>query len=1219
MSEIEILFVIFGVAVIISIFGLISFIISLKNNSQISRLQVRIDELSQKIVKLNQNQTPAQNIPAVEANVSCEVTPKQTQTSAFSQTVSLPIENISITSDSNLSIKNIQTENPPAEIKNFININENINLAKKVYRVNQNPENKSWDQILVEKIRGWVYQKPFFESIDNSKFNSQVQKDDPVSSPPKKVVDKSWVDIFRDNWIVITGLLVLFLGFSFVVTVITPIIPREIRIAGVAIAAIIGLVIGFLIRHRRPSVALPLQGTAIAVFIMSIFIAYKNYHLISQLFTFGILIATMLIMSALADIQRSRSLAFMGVMLGFCIPILVSTGGGSLQSLFSYYALLHIGVIYLSTRRAWTLLNICSFGFLLIIATYWGVNRYHKGEFWQAQFFISFYFLVYFGLLIQGVLLKNPKNLVNPKNEFFAKLKLPLFYGALIFILPTALFLFEFGLWQNDRLLALILMLYAAIYLISAKLLINREKNIPYKNRLLAEFINSLILIGLVLSISAIPRAFSISFTTAIWTLSGVGIMYFSIQQKNSINVALGIILQVGAGIAFLRGGSLFESGIEIFSNINNNFTLKNAFYNGLFQGENPILWLIAAVVVTVIYHQFFSFSRPIDQQNIAQSNNLKENFAAENTAGVLINSLFVIFSIALIFVVVPNIYSSLMWNEFSFGFIKIIIPTVLVVIGFYMFYQNSSGEEKQPASSYWVIIPALILSYLAFTKEVDTYQTNIYHGLQALILSISSLGSAYLLYRFKNLQIALNEKPPTSFFTGIINYGQPFLLALGIFWLFRDLYIFIVNNLSISILINLPVYAIVLICILCLINYFAKKLKWQKLGDYVYLGWAFLANWLIAQIFWLWFFPEITTSDTSFTQYFNIFLMAIFSEIFYVCYRNKSSEAVANNKSTRRFFHHLYHGFWRIGLIILIISVVAVYSDLYLQSAVGLEANNSYRYGLFDSILPQINPSYWSWSLIIWVFILIIIWLFRPLKTAKENIYQNNDNGINKYLVAFSKNSGFPTAPINHWYVEVVLPIFISILILATIYRNLITEPTMAPISFYPIFNLIDLTSLISIFVSYILAKRFEGNNRLIIGFSQIYKYILMLIGIGAFVWMTMFTVRVCANYGDVPWHFSDIIYSSLIQPIITVVWTITAFSLMFYSSSHKNRFIWKVGVSLLLLIIVKLFILDLSQLSIIGYTFSFIGVGLMMVVIGYFSPIPPTIPIQNNSSEVK
>ncbi len=54
--------------------------------------------------------------------------------------------------------------------------------------------------------------------------------------------------------------------------------------------------------------------------------------------------------------------------------------------------------------------------------------------------------------------------------------------------------------------------------------------------------------------------------------------------------------------------------------------------------------------------------------------------------------------------------------------------------------------------------------------------------------------------------------------------------------------------------------------------------------------------------------------------------------------------------------------------------------------------------------------------------------------------------------------------------------------------------------------------------------------------------------------------------------------------------------------------RPVWIVGASLLGLVILKLFALDLANLETVARIVSFITVGVLMLIIGYFAPIPPS-----------
>jgi len=48
-------------------------------------------------------------------------------------------------------------------------------------------------------------------------------------------------------------------------------------------------------------------------------------------------------------------------------------------------------------------------------------------------------------------------------------------------------------------------------------------------------------------------------------------------------------------------------------------------------------------------------------------------------------------------------------------------------------------------------------------------------------------------------------------------------------------------------------------------------------------------------------------------------------------------------------------------------------------------------------------------------------------------------------------------------------------------------------------------------------------------------------------------------------------------------------------------------VGAALLALVVAKLFLVDLAQVGTVERIVSFIGVGLLLLLIGYLAPVPP------------
>jgi uncharacterized membrane protein len=81
----------------------------------------------------------------------------------------------------------------------------------------------------------------------------------------------------------------------------------------------------------------------------------------------------------------------------------------------------------------------------------------------------------------------------------------------------------------------------------------------------------------------------------------------------------------------------------------------------------------------------------------------------------------------------------------------------------------------------------------------------------------------------------------------------------------------------------------------------------------------------------------------------------------------------------------------------------------------------------------------------------------------------------------------------------------------------------------------------------------------------------------------------------------------SSLVQASITIFWAVLALSMMVWASRIKQRKLWMVGVALMGVVVVKLLLVDLVGLSGILRILAFIGVGILMLMLGYIAPLPP------------
>jgi uncharacterized membrane protein len=108
-------------------------------------------------------------------------------------------------------------------------------------------------------------------------------------------------------------------------------------------------------------------------------------------------------------------------------------------------------------------------------------------------------------------------------------------------------------------------------------------------------------------------------------------------------------------------------------------------------------------------------------------------------------------------------------------------------------------------------------------------------------------------------------------------------------------------------------------------------------------------------------------------------------------------------------------------------------------------------------------------------------------------------------------------------------------------------------------------------------------------------------------FVWLNGVLLRSLHHWLGVPLRFDALAASNVVETCVSIFWSVLALAAMLLASRKGNRPSWLVGAGLLIIVIIKLFFVDLSSVGSIERIVSFVGVGVAMLVVGYFSPLPP------------
>jgi uncharacterized membrane protein len=106
---------------------------------------------------------------------------------------------------------------------------------------------------------------------------------------------------------------------------------------------------------------------------------------------------------------------------------------------------------------------------------------------------------------------------------------------------------------------------------------------------------------------------------------------------------------------------------------------------------------------------------------------------------------------------------------------------------------------------------------------------------------------------------------------------------------------------------------------------------------------------------------------------------------------------------------------------------------------------------------------------------------------------------------------------------------------------------------------------------------------------------------------WVTFATLRTLHHFADVPWTPTAMWTSRIVQATISLVWSAFALAAMVVANRRRYRAAWVAGAALLAVVVAKLFFVDLSQVGGVERIVSFMGVGVLLLIVGYIAPVPP------------
>ncbi|MGZ7458294.1 DUF2339 domain-containing protein [Pseudomonas sp. Ma2-10] len=1013
---------------------------------------------------------------------------------------------------------------------------------------------------------------------------------------------RNW--LLGGNTVLRVGVVLLFLGLAFLLRYATEgmVVPIELRYAGVAAAALGLLGLGWWLRTRNSHYALMLQGTGIAVLYLTVFAAMRLHPLLDPAAALGLLVAVTVFSAILAITQDALGLAAAAALGGFAAPILTSTGAGNHVALFSYFALLNAGILAIAWFKAWRLLNLIGFVGTFGIGVAWGLRAYTPELLWSTEPFLMVFFLMYLaiGLLFARRKLLEMGNAPEDGSREallrWSARKGDYVDGTMLFGPPLVGFGLQFALVQHLEFAAAFSALaLGMIYMALARLLMGGRA------LLLAE---TCLALGVIFASLAIPLGLDARWTAAAWAVEGAGIFWLGLRQQRPLARAFALLLQLGSALAFLSELRIGESsllngaplgalmlGVALLFSF---YQLRKALPEQASEWERKGLPVLACLGLTFLYllAPLFFF-----------------------THGTAIS--WALAGLATLFV-------GLRLQSRTFLFTAFAVQLLGGVL-FLLRLQGSSGESGAVFSAGWsgllsasLIGLALIAGMLlAARDEMVRSDVRLLRGLSVVLLAGLVLINLAVLFVLPwqtasavwaasglfIIWLSLYLKQRVSFVFGLLLQviGGAAFLMVG-----PDVLGPLASE-GLKPLAHSGFWTPLVLGLAAMVGAWRLQLGnpasafdvlgLQRLSELLLVwgaGW-----WALAWVSEVLRFAPLNLQATlllavaalSVSLWTVLALRLKWTSLGLLCTLLMPAAGWVLLAAWHSRYHPAANVGWLVWAAVFVVHFISLRRLAPMLPQRALSAAHvlgcwlligvlalELRYGLL-LLSEQYNA--WRW----------LGWAMLP----------------SLYLVLMAATRAWPwpvSAYSREYRVYAAAPL--ALLMLGWFWlANVVSDGTAEPLPYVPLVNPLELGLLFALFGVYVWSR--SAVRQLAIRKDYCDRATQLIAGVSLFVFFTALVMRTAHHWGGVPFELEALLESMRVQAGLSIVWTLMALSLMIGGHRRHRREVWLIGAALIGVVVVKLFFVELSNRGGLARIVSFIGVGVLLLVVGYFAPLPP------------
>jgi len=205
---------------------------------------------------------------------------------------------------------------------------------------------------------------------------------------------------------------------------------------------IIGVVVGlacvyggeYFRKRNLPLYAQGISGAGIAILYFTIYAAFAFYQLVPQLAAFGFMIVVTITAIAVSVRYDAVAIAVLGIIGAFATPALLQgPGGGDVEiQLFTYIAILDLGILGITRYKGWRSLNILSLIGTVLIFQGWAWENYSPENLGVTMLFLTIFFAIFAAQsFVQNVTARRSLNTA----DIFMAIVTPILYFAVSYSL----------------------------------------------------------------------------------------------------------------------------------------------------------------------------------------------------------------------------------------------------------------------------------------------------------------------------------------------------------------------------------------------------------------------------------------------------------------------------------------------------------------------------------------------------------------------------------------------------------------------------------------------------------------------------------------------------------------------------------------------------------------------------------------------------------------